>query len=75
MQYVSTRSVGYDHVDMECAAGAGISVETVAYSPDSVADYTLLLMLMVMRNAKSTIDRAQVHDYRLNDSPAKSSAT
>ena len=71
VQYVSTRSVGYDHIDVECAERAGISVENVAYSPDSVADYTMLLMLMVLRNAKSTISRAQVHDYRLNDQPGR----
>jgi len=71
VQYVSTRSVGYDHIDMKSAARAGIAVENVAYSPDSVADHTLLLMLMVLRNAKSTIGRAQVHDYRLPDRPGK----
>ncbi len=37
------------------------------YSPDSVGDYTLMLMLMVVRHAKSTISRAQSQDYRLND--------
>ena len=71
VQYVSTRSVGYDHIDVACAARAGISVENVAYSPDGVADYTMLLMLMVVRNAKSTISRAQVHDYRLHDQPGR----
>ena len=71
VQYVSTRSVGYDHIDVACAERAGISVENVAYSPDSVADYTMLLMLMVLRNAKSTISRAQVHDYRLHDQPGR----
>src|SRR3981081_4694342 len=35
--------------------------------PDSVADYTLMLMLMAVRHAKSVIRRAEVHDYRLND--------
>ncbi len=65
--YISTRSVGYDHIDVHCAENLGISVENVNYSPDSVADYTLMLMLMAVRNAKSTIVRAQVHDYRLND--------
>ena len=45
----------------------GISVQSVAYSPDGVADYTLMLILMAVRNAKSTIGRAQVHDYRLNE--------
>jgi D-specific alpha-keto acid dehydrogenase len=67
VEYVSTRSVGYNHIDMQCAETLGISVENVVYSPDSVADYTLMLMLMVIRNAKSTISRARVHDYRLND--------
>jgi D-specific alpha-keto acid dehydrogenase len=67
VRYVSTRSVGYNHIDVQCAVSLGISVENVAYSPDSVADYTLMLMLMAVRNANSTISRAQVHDYRLND--------
>jgi D-specific alpha-keto acid dehydrogenase len=65
--YISTRSVGYNHVDVDYAETVGISVETVAYSRDSVADYTLMLMLMSLRHAKSTIRRADVHDYRLND--------
>ena len=42
-------------------------MRNVAYSPDSVADYTLMLMLMAVRNAKSIIRRADIHDYRLND--------
>jgi D-specific alpha-keto acid dehydrogenase len=65
--YISTRSVGYNHIDVNYAESVGISVETVAYSPDSVADYTLMLMLMAVRHAKSVIRRTDVHDYRLND--------
>jgi D-specific alpha-keto acid dehydrogenase len=65
--YISTRSVGYNHIDVEYAEAVGISVETVAYSPDSVADYTLMLMLMAVRHAKSVVKRVGVHDYRLND--------
>ncbi len=65
--YISTRSVGYNHVDVTYAESVGISVETVAYSPDSVADYTLMLMLMAVRHARSVIRRTDVHDYRLTD--------
>jgi D-specific alpha-keto acid dehydrogenase len=65
--YISTRSAGCNHIDVEYARAVGISVETIAYSPDSVADYTLMLMLMAVRHAKSVIKRADVHDYRLND--------
>jgi D-specific alpha-keto acid dehydrogenase len=65
--YISTRSIGYNHIDVEYAESVGISVENVAYSPDSVADYTLMLMLMAVRDAKFIIRRTDVHDYRLND--------
>ncbi|MEV5719498.1 D-isomer specific 2-hydroxyacid dehydrogenase family protein [Amycolatopsis mediterranei] len=65
--YVSTRSAGYDHIDVGYARSVGISVGNVAYSPDSVADYTLMLMLMLVRDAKSVIRRAEEHDYRLNE--------
>ncbi|MEU4806293.1 D-isomer specific 2-hydroxyacid dehydrogenase family protein [Actinosynnema sp. NPDC023587] len=65
VDYVSTRSIGYNHIDVPYAESLGLSVENVAYSPDSVADYTLMLMLMAVRGAKSTLRRADVHDYRL----------
>lgn len=63
--YVSTRSVGRNHIDVDYADAVGIRVETVAYSPDSVADYTLMLMLMTVRHAKSVIRRTDAHDYTL----------
>jgi D-specific alpha-keto acid dehydrogenase len=65
--YISTRSIGYNHLDVEYAASVGITVGNVAYSPDSVADYTLMLMLMAVRHAKSTIRRVDAHDYRLSE--------
>lgn len=65
VEYISTRSIGFNHVDVEYAEGVGIVVGNVAYSPDSVADYTLMLILMAVRNAKSILRRADVHDYRL----------
>jgi D-specific alpha-keto acid dehydrogenase len=65
--YISTRSIGCNHIDVDYARSVGISVEAVAYSPDSVADYTLMLMLMAVRNAKAMLRRADVHDYTLND--------
>ncbi|WP_410564561.1 D-isomer specific 2-hydroxyacid dehydrogenase family protein [Amycolatopsis sp. cmx-4-61] len=67
VRYLSTRSVGYDHIDVEYAARVGISVGNVAYSPDSVADFTLMVMLMLVREAKALLRRADDHDYRLND--------
>jgi D-specific alpha-keto acid dehydrogenase len=65
--YLSSRSVGYNHIDMQCAESIGVSVENVSYSSNSVADYTLMLILMTVRNSKSTTLRVQTQDYRLND--------
>lgn len=67
VKYVSTRSIGYNHIDVNYAASVGISVGNVAYSPDSVADYTLMLMLMAVRQVKSIILRVESRDYRLID--------
>ena len=67
VRYVSTRSIGYNHIDLDYAQSVGICVGNVAYSPDSVADYTLMLMLMAVRNARSVIRRTDAHDYRLDE--------
>lgn len=69
--YLSTRSIGYNHIDVKYAESVGISVGNVAYSPDSVADYTLMLMLMALRNAKSIIRRTDKHDYTVNGQRGK----
>jgi D-specific alpha-keto acid dehydrogenase len=66
VEYVSTRSVGQDHLDVRYAVRLGLTVGTVAYSPDSVADYTLMLVLMGVRHAAATLRRTDAHDYRLD---------
>ncbi len=40
-----------------------MTIGTVAYSPGSVADYTIMLMLMLMRGTKS--DTAQTQKHKL----------
>ncbi|MFF7282233.1 NAD(P)-dependent oxidoreductase [Streptomyces griseorubiginosus] len=65
--YISTRSIGCNHIDVEYADSIGVFVENVSYSPDSVADYTLMLMLMALRDAKATVRRTDLHDYRLSE--------
>jgi D-specific alpha-keto acid dehydrogenase len=67
VRYVSTRSVGFDHIDVAYAASIGVCVENVAYSPDSVADYTLMLMLMAVRHTRSVLTRVDRYDYRLTE--------
>lgn len=66
VKYISTRSIGCNHIDTTAAKRLGIAVGNVAYSPDSVADYTMMLMLMAVRNAKSMMRSVEQHDFRLD---------
>jgi D-specific alpha-keto acid dehydrogenase len=65
VEYVSTRSIGCDHIDLDAAAALGITVENVVYAPDGVADYTLMLILMAIRNAKRVVISAEHRDFTL----------
>jgi D-specific alpha-keto acid dehydrogenase len=64
-EYVSTRSIGVDHIDLDAAEKLGIAVEHVVYAPDGVADYTLMLMLLMIRNAKEIVSSAARADFRM----------
>jgi D-specific alpha-keto acid dehydrogenase len=66
VEYVSTRSIGFDHIDLDAAEDAGITVANVVYAPDGVADYTLMLILMAIRNTKRVLRAAERHDFRLD---------
>ena len=46
---LSTRTIGYDQIDLDAANEYGIKVANVSYSPDCVADFTILLMLALTR--------------------------
>ena len=67
VRYLSTRSIGTNHIDVAYAERVGIRVEGVTYSADSVADYTLMLILMAVRHAKEVFCRADGQDYRLHE--------
>jgi D-specific alpha-keto acid dehydrogenase len=64
VEYVSTRSIGLDHIDLDAAAELGITVENVAYAPDGVADFTVMLILMAIRNATEVVGTAADPDVR-----------
>lgn len=71
VNYISTRSIGYDHIDLNAAKALGISVGNIAYSPDSVADYTVMLILMALRNTKSVLLRGNQRDFSLDNARGK----
>lgn len=62
---ISSRTIGYDHIDTTYARALGMGITHVSYSPASVADYTIMLMLMGCRKIKHIMERAQIQDYTL----------
>ena len=66
IQTISTRTVGYDHIDLAYAKEIGITVSNVSYTPHTVAEYTVMAMLMTIRKMKTILLRYQVQDYSLS---------
>lgn len=65
IQYISTRTIGYNHVDLEAAKEHGIHVCNARYAPNGVADYTVMMILLCLRHYKQALWRIQVNDYSL----------
>src|SRR5690242_4092299 len=49
IQTLATRSIGYNHIDVEYANHVGIKVCNSDYAPNGVSEYTIMLMLMAIR--------------------------
>jgi D-lactate dehydrogenase len=65
VKFISTRTIGYDHIDIKKAKELGVHVGNVTYSPNSVANYTVMMILMATRKMKSIMERSNVQDYSL----------
>lgn len=65
VRYLTTRTIGYDHIDIEAARELGITVANAPYGPHGVADYTVMLILMSIRKMKRIIERTNIQDYSL----------
>lgn len=71
VKYLSTRSIGVDHIDLEAAKKYGILVSNVSYPPSGVANYAIMLMLMCCRNIKYILEKNMVQDYSLDGKMGK----
>lgn len=67
VKYIATRSIGYDHIDVNRANELGMGVAHVMYSPSSVANYAIMLMLMGCRKIEYILSRSKIQDYSLTD--------
>ncbi|GFP75836.1 Phenyllactate dehydrogenase [Clostridium fungisolvens] len=65
IKLISTRTVGFDHIDIKYAKELGIHVSNATYSPNGVADYAIMLMMMAARNMKRIMERGNIQDFSL----------
>ncbi len=65
IRYLSTRTIGYNHIDVAYARSIGMRVCNANYAPNGVADFTVMMMLLVLRNYKPSLWRGQVYDFSL----------
>lgn len=63
--YFSTRTIGYNHIDVDYAKSIGIHVCNANYAPEGVAEYTIMMILLCLRNYKPALFRTQVNDFSL----------
>ncbi len=65
VKYLPCRSIGYDHIDMQEAGRLGMKVSNVSYAPGGVANYSIMMMLMLLRKMVPILKRAEVQDFQL----------
>jgi D-lactate dehydrogenase len=68
VRYIAIRATGYDHADLQYANRIGLSIANVPeYSPYSVTEQTLLLMLALSRKIITAHQQLHLHNYTLTN--------
>lgn len=65
VNYIATRSVGYDHLNTALMQKLGMRGVHASYSPNAVANYTIMLMLMACRKVNFILEKARLQDFSL----------
>lgn len=69
---ILNRSIGIDHIDIATAKSLGMHISNVRYAPESVADYTIMMMMMSLRKINFILDTAKLQDFTLQGKIGKS---
>lgn len=68
LKFITTRSTGFDHIDIEYARSKGIVVSNVpTYGENTVAEHTFALVLSVARNLKKAHFKASQGDFSIKE--------
>ena len=71
VKVISTRTIGYDHIDLDSAREVGMGICHVTYDPASVAEYTIMMILLGCRKMRYVMEKAAVQDFTLQDKLAR----
>lgn len=67
IKYVFTRTVGFNHIDLEAARELGIRVARVpGYSPNAIAELALTLAMSLLRHVSHTVNKTSKGDTRVD---------
>ena len=65
VKYIATRTIGFNHIDLDACRRLGIRVCNTTYPPYGVAEFAVMLMLIALRKYKPALWRQQVNDFSL----------
>jgi D-lactate dehydrogenase len=65
VRQISTRSIGFDHIDVNHAKEIGMAVTHITYDSDGVAEFTVMDILMAVRRMKELSANTASGDFRL----------
>jgi D-lactate dehydrogenase len=68
LKLITTRSTGFDHIDVEYVRFKGIAVSNVpTYGENTVAEHTFALILSLARNLKKAHSKVSEGDFSIKD--------
>lgn len=68
VKYIVTRSTGMDHIDLAEAEASNIEVENIpSYSPESIAEHAITLILALYRNILPAHQQMLEYDFSLDN--------
>ena len=67
LKYVLTRTVGFDHVDLEAVKDLGLkSARVPGYSPNAISELAVTLAMMLLRHTAYTVNRTKDKDFTID---------
>ncbi len=68
VKYIATRSTGTDHIDLDEAKKLGLKVANIpSYSPESIAEHAITLLLSLSRNILPAHTQMLAYDFTLDN--------